>query len=133
MVRRAIRPGVAKLQEASLRFAEGDLLDAMGQVDQAFEAYQRANAAQGMKYDAAAHEAFVDGLIGVFTPELFASMPKPSIDTSASILVCGMPRSGKRGRGARWRRGPRRGRNTQPFRPLPAACKPPGGSRRSNS
>lgn len=94
VVRRAIRPGVAKLQEASLRFAEGDLLDAMGQVDQAFEAYQRANAAQGMKYDAAAHEAFVDGLIGVFTPELFAAMPKPSIDTSASILVCGMPRSG---------------------------------------
>ena len=69
VVRRAIRPGVAKLQEASLRFAEGDLLDAMGHVDEAFEAYQRANAAQS-QYDAEAHEAFVDELISVFTPEL---------------------------------------------------------------
>ena len=94
VVRRAIRPGVAKLQEASLRFAEGDLLDAMGQVDEAFAAYQRANAAQGLRYDADAHEAFVDAIIRVFTAELFAALPKPSIDTSASVLVCGMPRSG---------------------------------------
>ena len=94
VVRRAIRPGVAKLQEASLRFAEGDLLDAMGQVDEAFEAYQRANNAQNLRYDAGAHEAFVDALISVFTPELFASIPKPSVDTRASVLVCGMPRSG---------------------------------------
>jgi len=94
VVRRAIRPGVAKLAEASLRFAEGDLLDAMGQVDAAFDAYQRANIAQACRYDAAAHKAFVDAIISTFTPELFASMPKPSIDTSASVLVCGMPRSG---------------------------------------
>jgi Flp pilus assembly protein TadD len=94
VVRRAIRPGVAKLEEAALRFAEGDLLDAMGQVDAAFDAYQRANEAQGKRYDADAHKAFVDALIAVFTPELFASMPKPQADTSASVLVCGMPRSG---------------------------------------
>jgi len=94
VVRRAIRPGVLKSQEASLRFAEGDLLDAMGHVDEAFDAYQRANIAQGMRYDAEAHKAFVDALIQVFTPELFASMPRPQVDTSSSVLVCGMPRSG---------------------------------------
>ena len=65
-----------------------------GSVDEAFAAYQRANAAQGLRYDAGAHEAFVDAIIRVFTTELFTALPKPSIDSSASVLVCGMPRSG---------------------------------------
>jgi Flp pilus assembly protein TadD len=94
VLRRAIRPGVPKYTEAALRFAEGDLLDAMGDVDAAFDAYQRANTAQGTRYDASAHKEFVDSLIEVFTPELFASLPKPTVDTSSSVLVVGMPRSG---------------------------------------
>ena len=94
VVRRAIRPGVAKATEAALRFAEGDLLDAMGEVDAAFEAYQQANVAQGSRYDAQTHRRFVDSLVEVFTPELFASIPKPEVDTSSSVLVVGMPRSG---------------------------------------
>ena len=94
VLRRAIRPGVPKFTEAALRFAEGDLLDAMGDVDAAFDAYQRANTAQGSRYDSEAHKAFVDSLIEVFTPELFASLPAPSVDTTASVLVVGMPRSG---------------------------------------
>jgi len=94
VLRRAIRPGVPKFTEAALRFAEGDLLDSIGDVDAAFDAYQRANAAQGTRYDPEAHRVFVDSLIEVFTPELFASLPKPSLDTSSSVLVVGMPRSG---------------------------------------
>jgi tetratricopeptide (TPR) repeat protein len=94
VIRRAIRPGVPRREEAALRFAEGDLLDAMGEIDAAFDAYQRANEAQGSRYNSEAHEAFVSDLISVFTPELFASIPKPEIDTESSVLVCGMPRSG---------------------------------------
>jgi Flp pilus assembly protein TadD len=94
VVRRAIRPGVSRSDEVALRFAEGDLLDSMGNVDAAFDAYQRANQAQASGYDAAAHKHFVDSLISTFTPALFASMSSPTIDTSASVLVCGMPRSG---------------------------------------
>jgi tetratricopeptide (TPR) repeat protein len=94
VIRRAIRPGVHRKQVAALRFAEGDLLDAMGDVDAAFDAYQRANEAQGSRYNAEAHEAFVSDLISVFTPELFASIPKPDLATESSVLVCGMPRSG---------------------------------------
>jgi len=94
VIRRAIRPGVHRREEAALRFAEGDLLDAMGEVDAAFDAYQRANEAQASRYSSEAHEAFVSDLISVFTPELFASIPKPEVDTKSSVLVCGMPRSG---------------------------------------
>ena len=94
VVRRAIRPGVPKLEEAALRFAEGDLLDAVGEVDAAFDAYQKANVAQGSTYDGDAHAAFVDALISVFTPELFESIPKPKTDSSSSLIVCGMPRAG---------------------------------------
>ena len=94
VVRRAIRPGVQKSTESALRFAEGDLLDAMGDIDAAFEAYQRANSAQGTRYNHEAHRDLVDALIDVFTPELFESMPAPEMDTSSSLLVVGMPRSG---------------------------------------
>ncbi len=94
VIRRAIRPGVSRREEAALRFSEGDLLDAMGEVDAAFDAYQRANEAQATRYNAEAHEAFVDSVISVFTPDLFASMPKPEVDTKPSVIVCGMPRSG---------------------------------------
>lgn len=94
VVRRAIRPGVDRSTEAALRFAEGDLLDAMGEVDAAFEAYQRANAAKGSRYNAKAHTEFVDSLIRVFSAEFFAAAPRPSVDTTPSVLVVGMPRSG---------------------------------------
>lgn len=94
VVRRAIRPGVPKATESALRFAEGDLLDAIGDVDSAFEAYQRANAAQGNRYNKEAHSQFVDSLISVFTPDLFASMPRPNVDSSPSVMIVGMPRSG---------------------------------------
>ncbi len=94
VVRRAIRPGIARSTEAALRFAEGDLLDAMGEVDSAFEAYQRANAAKGSRYNAQAHTEFVDSLIRVFSRELFEAAPKPECDTTPSVLVVGMPRSG---------------------------------------
>ncbi len=94
VVRRAIRPGVDRRQEARLRFSEGDLLDAIGDVDAAFDAYQRANEAEGTKYNAEAHENFVDAVIETFTPSLFASVPKPDVDTGSSLIICGMPRSG---------------------------------------
>ena len=94
VIRRAMRPGVPRLQEASLRFAEGEILDAMGQVDEAFDAFKRANTAQGEGFNAAAHEAFVDSIIEVFSPDFFASVTAPKLDTRGSIIVCGMPRSG---------------------------------------
>ena len=65
----------------------------MGQVDEAFAAYQRANAAQGLRYDAGAHEAFVDAIIRVFTTEPYCPA-EAQHRLSASVLVCGMPRSG---------------------------------------
>jgi tetratricopeptide (TPR) repeat protein len=94
VVRRALEPALPKHQEAGLRFAEGDVLDAMGEADAAFEAYRRANQAQGLQYDPGAHRELVDRLIMTFTPQFLAGAPKAQQDTSASVMVVGMPRSG---------------------------------------
>ncbi len=94
LVRRALQTGMPRLQEASLRFAEGDVLDAMGEADAAFEAYRRANEAQGLRYDPLAHRDLVDKLVMTFTHQFFSGVPTTDVDTSSSVLVVGMPRSG---------------------------------------
>jgi tetratricopeptide (TPR) repeat protein len=94
VVRRALEPVLPKLEMAGLRFAEGDVLDAMGETDAAFEAYQRANEAQGLRYDPRAHVDLVDRLIMTFTPEFVASFAGAVSPAPAGTLVVGMPRSG---------------------------------------
>jgi len=94
VVRSALQAVLPRLQEASLRFAEGDVLDAMGESDAAFEAYRLANEGQGLQYSPDGHRALVDRLITVFSPDFFARVPPPKMDTATSVLVVGMPRSG---------------------------------------
>jgi tetratricopeptide (TPR) repeat protein len=94
VVRRALKPAIPKQQEAGLRFVEGDVLDAMGEVDAAFEAYSLANEAQGVNYDRKAHEDLVDRLIQTFTPQFLACAAKAHQPSKRSALVIGMPRSG---------------------------------------
>jgi tetratricopeptide (TPR) repeat protein len=79
-------------------FALADCLDARGEVDQAFAAYERANrlageraAMEGIHYDRAARTRQTDELIS-----LFDSAPPRMPGTSATtpIFIVGMPRSG---------------------------------------
>ena len=83
-------------ERADLGFALGRLLDARGEYDEAFAAYEAANrdsresfGPSFREYDRAAHERFVDRLIAAF-PEPAA----PTGEAAPAIFISGMFRSG---------------------------------------
>lgn len=89
-------PGRSADERAELGFALGRALDAAGAYDAAFEAYGAANAASraagaGVRYDRAAHEAFVDRLIAAFPQPARAEEPGGE---AGPVFVCGLFRSG---------------------------------------
>lgn len=89
-------PGADAVDRADLGFALGQALDAAGAYDEAFAAYEDANAASRasagapIRYDAAAVEKLVDRLIEAF--------PAPAVSRQAAsgapIFICGLFRSG---------------------------------------
>lgn len=92
------RPDTSAADRADLGFALGRLLDAGGDYDSAFTAYQAANQASlaslghgAARYDPRAQEQLADRIISVF------AHPVPHIGESAGkspIFICGMFRSG---------------------------------------
>ncbi len=91
-------PAASSADRASLGFALGRALDALGEYPQAFRAYRNANRASReaappatARYDRRAHELFVDRLIAA-PAEL--SRATPSSQGPQPIFVCGMFRSG---------------------------------------
>ena len=99
-LRQAIaRPDASAADLADLGFGLGKALDTAGAYDEAFAAYVAANQASrasagdaGARYDAAAHERFVDRLIAAFPAPLPADAAAP--DATRRIFICGMFRSG---------------------------------------
>ena len=95
------RPDLTAADRADLGFALGRLLDAAGDYDPAFAAYQAANQANREsalargygRYDAAANEQFIDRLIETFAKPAEAAPSSPGSGTSP-IFICGMFRSG---------------------------------------
>lgn len=90
------RPDLESADRATLGFALGMLLDAAGEYDQAFNVYADANRASRSapgfrRYDAAAHEQFVDRLIATFDKPIPAT-PRPP--EAPPLFICGMFRSG---------------------------------------
>ena len=84
-------------ERASLGFALGSILDALGAYDAAFSAYVEANrnsatSRPDARYDRLAHERLVDALIGAFPlkPQRVSSAETRSPTT----FICGMFRSG---------------------------------------
>jgi tetratricopeptide (TPR) repeat protein len=92
--RRGISPG----ERADLGFALGKALDACGLYDEAFAAYCEANrdsrlgaGPHAARYDASAHERFVERLMRAFPGQ--ANQVAPTVN-SRLIFICGMFRSG---------------------------------------
>lgn len=90
------RPDLEAADRAALGFALGRLLDAAGDYDRAFVAYAEANrasrAAPGFRrYDAAAHEQFIDRLIATFDKP---APTTPQLPSETPLFICGMFRSG---------------------------------------
>lgn len=92
------RPGISAAQQADLGFALGKALDDAAAYDAAFQAYAEANRASraaggGVRYDAQAHERYIDHLIA--TPVLPAGESDlHSATTPRLIFICGLFRSG---------------------------------------
>lgn len=77
-----------------LMFSLGQCHEQLGEYDEAFACYARANELKGASYHPEAHAAVVDRVIAGWTPEAVAALPRPSVDTSRAVFVLGMPRSG---------------------------------------
>lgn len=98
-LRQAIaRPNAQASERADLSFSLGAALDKVSAYDDAFAAYQAANAASrdmspGLRYDRQAHEQMVDQLIKAF-PRAVKREGKPPTTTPGLIFICGMFRSG---------------------------------------
>jgi tetratricopeptide (TPR) repeat protein len=95
----AAQPNMSTTERASIGFALGSALDAIGAYDRAFAAYTMANGQSRLSsgsrvplYDRQQHERFVDELIEVFARKPAA--PSASDASNPPIFICGMFRSG---------------------------------------
>jgi len=86
--------GLAIADRASLLYALGDLRDAAGQYDAAFQAYREANDLRRVPFDARGFDRQVDGVIRAWTPERIAKLPTSRASGELPLLVVGMYRSG---------------------------------------
>ncbi len=78
----------------TLRFTLGNLFDAAGNYDLAFENYRQGNMLKGAVCDVDARSRDIDEMIGFFTKERMASFPRSSVPSEIPVFVLGMPRSG---------------------------------------
>jgi len=83
--------------EADLRFALGKAFDDLGQYEQAFNNYKRANELLkplAVAYDERDHSRFVNDMACVYTPEIIKSAKPDGSASTRPVFVVGMPRSG---------------------------------------
>ncbi len=81
-------------ERAILLHALGDALDDLGRVDEAFQAFARANALRGLSFDGPAHRRQLRALAAQFSAQRMAGFQRGSSDSQLPVLIVGMPRSG---------------------------------------
>ena len=77
-----------------LGFVLGRALESLGRYDEAFEAYQKANAAIPSNFDETSHRQKIDDLIEVFSTRHLQALPRSREGSELPIFIAGMPRSG---------------------------------------
>lgn len=88
------RGGVWAFYERRLTWALGELLDSLGEYDEAFACYERVNETDKPAWDPDAFSAAVDRMIERWTPEAFGTLCAGGVDSQLPVFVFGMPRSG---------------------------------------
>jgi tetratricopeptide (TPR) repeat protein len=89
--------GIAPVDESELRFAMGKYYDDIGDFKRAFENYKRANELLkpiAEPFGREAYQRFVDTMIQVYTPGVFARVDGGASASMKPVFVVGMPRSG---------------------------------------
>jgi len=78
----------------ALDFAHADLLERLARYEEAFAAYEAANAARNMAWDPDAHASRIDAMIAAWSRERVESLPGAIEGAPSPIFIVGMPRSG---------------------------------------
>jgi tetratricopeptide (TPR) repeat protein len=96
MRRRVLSKGGKTEDYYHLYFSLGKALEDRGLYEEAFEAYRRGNLVrrETVRWDADAHHANMQELIGFFDSALFAEREGQGCPSPAPILIVGLPRAG---------------------------------------
>lgn len=85
----------APAQVTLLNQAKGRAHEQLGQHDLAFEAFERAHeASDTRRFDADAHERFIDDLIETFSASEITRLVRATDRSTRPVFIAGMPRSG---------------------------------------
>jgi tetratricopeptide (TPR) repeat protein len=89
-------PGLTADARSKIHLALGKALDDLGDPAAAMQHFDDADALRSSirRFDAAAFEARIDGLIAHFTPDLIARASDNGSGGAAAVLIMGLPRSG---------------------------------------
>jgi tetratricopeptide (TPR) repeat protein len=88
------RENVQASTRRKLLYVLGKSYQRLGDVNQAFEAYDEANEAAGGEFDIGAKRDKTDRLIAAFSAERLAALPRAAQTSELPVFVVGMPRSG---------------------------------------
>ncbi len=86
--------GVWPFYVRRLTWALGELLDALGEHDQAFNCFLWLNEAAKPDWDPDAFTAACDAMIDAWTPDAVAALPDSGVTSELPVFIFGMPRSG---------------------------------------
>lgn len=85
---------LAEPVKATLYYGLGSCLQGLGDHDEAFRAYKRANEIYPKSFNRAERLTLYQEIRRAFTPELLRDGPSADVDASRCVFVVGMPRSG---------------------------------------
>ncbi|RUU55838.1 tetratricopeptide repeat-containing sulfotransferase family protein [Mesorhizobium sp. M2C.T.Ca.TU.002.02.1.1] len=88
------RPGLNADAVQSLHYAAGKVQNDLKRYAEAFDHFNKAKQAAGYKFDIDQYRRFVDSMIEIFTPGLFAAASGLGNPSDLPVFVVGMPRSG---------------------------------------
>ena len=91
---RLVGSQLSPANRSRLHFTAAELLDSLGQYDEAFDHARRGNELVRPVYDRAAHEGAFQFFIDYFTRTRIAELPKGSDPSDKPVFIVGMPRSG---------------------------------------
>ncbi len=88
------RPDLPTNGRIKYLFDLASLLDSMGDAEGAWPLFVEGNRIKNERWDPAAHTATVNTIVGSWTREAIAALPKSPVDGSPFVFIVGMPRSG---------------------------------------
>jgi tetratricopeptide (TPR) repeat protein len=87
-------PGASRNETVQLLFALATAHDVRGNYDEAFRYFEQANSGKFSRYDPEQQSKKVRKVISFFSPDMYASLQRSSLDTDIPVFILGMPRSG---------------------------------------